>query len=309
MVGERFGSFKAVARLGAGSMGEVFLAEHQRIDRRAAIKVLVPERTQDAETVRRLFIEARATSLIRHPGIVEVYDCDVHRNGRAYIVMELLEGEALSRRLERPPALPWRTACRIARLVAEAIAAAHARGIIHRDLKPENVFLVAPAVAGPARAEVKVLDFGLAKVLTGANLVGGAATAIGSILGTPAYMSPEQCRGGIADHRSDVYSLGCVLFETITGDPPFAGARLRELLAAHKFGTPPALCRLVPGAPTWLGALVARMLAKDPDQRPQGMGEVAIELRRADEGPAASSEGGVSTASADQAAVPTQPRL
>src|SRR3954447_26570273 len=111
MVGERFGSFKAVAKLGHGGMGEVFLAEHQRIERSAAIKVLMSERTRDADAVRRLFVEARATSLIRHPGIVEIYDCDVHRNGRAYIVMEYLEGQNLGQRLDRVIALPIATAC------------------------------------------------------------------------------------------------------------------------------------------------------------------------------------------------------
>src|SRR4051794_30986762 len=157
MVGERFGAFKAVARLGYGGMGEVFLAEHQHIERRAAIKVLTPERTRDADAVRRLFVEARATSLIKHPGIVEVYDCDVHRNGRAYIIMEYLQGENLGQRLDKVIALPWATACRITCHVADAVAAAHAKGIIHRDLKPENVFLLS-SDPWPAPGEVKVLD-------------------------------------------------------------------------------------------------------------------------------------------------------
>src|SRR5262245_12159925 len=117
MLGERFGSFKAISKLGEGSMGEVYLAQHQRIERRAAIKVLLPDRTRDSETVRRLFVEARATSLIRHSGIVEIYDCDVHRNGRAYIVMEYLEGETLGRLLDRVGSLSWPQACRTARRV------------------------------------------------------------------------------------------------------------------------------------------------------------------------------------------------
>jgi len=115
VLGERFGSFRALSRLGEGSMGEVYLAEHQRIARRAAIKVLSPERTRDADAVRRLFVEARATSMIRHPGIIEIYDCDVHRNGRAYIVMEYLEGETLAKRLERTGAVPWPVGCRCGR--------------------------------------------------------------------------------------------------------------------------------------------------------------------------------------------------
>jgi serine/threonine protein kinase len=282
MLGERFGSFKAVSRLGQGSMGEVFLAEHQRIARRAAIKVLMPERTRDADTVRRLFIEARATSMIRHPGIVEIYDCDVHRNGRAYIVMEYLEGETLAKRLEHVGALPWQVVGRIARRVAEAISAAHHVGIVHRDVKPDNVFLLS-ITDRPSVAEVKVLDFGLAKLLAG-SLVGGAGTMAGSLVGSPTYMSPEQCQGEIVDRRCDIYSLGCVMFEAIAGRPPFIDSRVRDVLAAHVFRTPPALGALAPQVPAWLSRLVARMLAKDPDGRPSSMDEVAVELARVDLG-------------------------
>jgi len=275
MIGERFGSFKAVARLGEGGVGEVFLAEHQHIQRRVAIKVLMRELTQDPDTVRRFFTEARATSLIRHPSIVEVFDCDVHPNGRAYIIMEFLEGETVGRRLEREGSMSWSHACHLVHLVADAIGAAHDKGIVHRDLKPENVFLVSgqrtPLPSAPAG--LKVLDFGLAKLL-GGDTAGGRATAAGSVIGSPTYMSPEQCSGGQIDFRSDVYSLGCMLFEMIVGDPPFGGARMRDLLAAHRFQSPPLLASFVPGVPPWLDRLVARMLAKDPAERPQTMREI-----------------------------------
>ncbi len=257
-------------------MGEVYLAEHQRIARRAAIKVLSPERTRDADAVRRLFVEARATSMIRHPGIVEIYDCDVHRNGRAYIVMEYLEGETLAKRLERTGALPWPVACRIARRVSDAIGAAHREGVVHRDVKPDNVFLLSPGV-WPAAGEVKVLDFGLAKLLAG-NFVGLAGTVQGSLVGSPTYMSPEQCRGEAIDHRCDIYSLGCVLFELCAGRPPFIDNRVRDVLEAHNVRQPPALSSLVSDAPGWLVRLVARMLAKDPRQRPRSMDEVSLDL-------------------------------
>jgi serine/threonine-protein kinase len=282
MLGERFGSFKAVAKLGTGTMGEVFLAEHQRIERRAAIKVLVPEQTRDAEMVRRLFSEARAISLIRHPSIVEVYDCDVHRNGRAYIIMEYLAGETLAARLQRSGALPYRRACRVGRLIADAIAAAHGVRVIHRDLKPANVLLLS-AADWPEAAEVKVLDFGVAKLLAG-DLTGGPSTAAGTILGTPEYMSPEQCSGARVDERSDIYALGCMLFEMLVGMPPFTGNRLRDLLAAHKFREPPPLASLAL-APQWLANLVARMLAKDPGQRPETMVDVDGLLAGADAHP------------------------
>jgi len=276
VLGERFGSFRALSRLGGGSMGEVYLAEHQRIARRAAIKVLSPERTRDADAVRRLFVEARVTSMIRHPGIIEIYDCDVHRNGRAYIVMEYLEGETLAKRLERTGALPWPAACRIARRVSDAIGAAHREGVVHRDVKPDNVFLLSHG-AWPAAGEVKVLDFGLAKLLAG-SFVGLAGTVQGSLVGSPTYMSPEQCRGEPIDHRCDIYSLGCVLFELVAGRPPFIDSRVRDVLEAHTVRQPPALGSLVPDAPAWLVRLVARMLAKDPRQRPRSMDEVSLDL-------------------------------
>jgi serine/threonine-protein kinase len=279
MLGERFGSFKAVAKLGTGSMAEVFLAEHQRIDRRAAIKVLISERCGDAELVRRLFMEARAMSLIRHPGIVEVYDCDVHRNGRAYIVMEYVQGETLANRMRRSGALPWPSACRVARLIADAIACAHDKQIVHRDLKPGNVLLLSDA-DWPLTAEVKVVDFGIAKLL-GGDVTGGPSTMRGSVLGTPEYMSPEQCAGATVDHRSDIYALGCMLFEMVAGAPPFSGGRVSDLLAAHKFRTPPSLAAAAPQAPAWLDRLVARMLAKQPDGRPEATVEVAAALAAA----------------------------
>src|SRR4030095_2193331 len=247
MLGERFGSFKTVARLGTGTMGEVFLAEHQRIERRAAIKVLVPEQTRDAEMVRRFFSEARTISLIHHPSIVEVYDCDVHRNGRAYIVMEYLAGQTLAARLQGSGALPWPRACRTGRLIADAIAAAHQVRVIHRDLKPANVLLLSDA-DWPDAAEVKVLDFGVAKLLAG-DLAGRPSTASGTILGTPEYMSPEQCSGARVDERSDIYALGCLLVEMIVGLPPFTGDRLRDLLTAHKFREPPPLAAPATAAP------------------------------------------------------------
>ena len=286
MLGERFGSFKAVATLGAGTMGEVFLAEHQRIQRRAAIKVLVPEGSRNADMMRRFFIEARVISMLHHPGIVQVYDCDVHRNGRAYIVMEYLDGETLAHRLERVRRLPWAAACRVARLVADAIGAVHQQKIIHRDLKPGNVFLLRDG-DWPQPAEVKVLDFGVAKLLEGDN-AGGPATTAGHVLGTPEYMSPEHCSGARVDHRSDVYSLGCMLFEMIAGTPPFSAASVRDLLTSHKFRAPPAVSALTADTPPWLDQLVTRMLRKDPDQRPQAMVEVARTLAAADDaGPTA----------------------
>jgi eukaryotic-like serine/threonine-protein kinase len=277
MLGERFGSYKAVVKLGAGTMGEVYLGEHQRINRRAAIKVLMPALTQDPEAVRGFFTEASATSLIQHPGIVEIFDCDVHRRGWAYIVMEYLAGETLRARLERGGPLPCRVACQIAAEIADAIGAAHDKGIVHRDLKPENVFLVAGAGA-PAAFSVKVLDFGIAKLLSN-DAAGVPHARVGVPVGSPAYMSPEQWSGQAVDHRADLYSLGCVLFEMISGVPPFGGRRVHELMAAHRFRPAPRLSQLAQQVPAWLGVLVAQLLAKDPALRPQAMRDVAAVLR------------------------------
>jgi serine/threonine-protein kinase len=197
--------------------------------------------------------------------------------------MEYLEGESLARRLERTGALPWQRACRVSRLIADAIAAAHEKNIVHRDLKPANVLLLSDA-PWPQPAEVKVLDFGVAKLLAG-DVTGGPSTVAGTLIGTPEYMSPEQCTGASVDHRSDIYALGCMLFELIVGTPPFAGESVRSLLTAHKFKQPPALADAAPQAPPWLDRLVARMLAKEPDARPQAMAEVARVLGSADDEP------------------------
>jgi serine/threonine protein kinase len=278
MIGEALGSYRIVAELGSGAMGVVYLAEHQRIERRVAIKVLNPELTGSSEVVRRFLTEARATSLIHHPGIVEVFDCEVDGRGRAYIVMEHLQGQTLGDRLDREHKIPWPGACAVAAQIASAVSAAHEKGIVHRDLKPDNVFLVGGA-SGPREAPtVKVLDFGIAKLLSGDWSLGGRTNA-GALIGTPEYMSPEQCGGATdVDHRADVYALGCMLFEMISGHPPFVRSTMREVIAAHLFRPAPSLAVLEPASPAWLDDLVAGMLSKEPAARPQSMHEVARAL-------------------------------
>jgi len=284
MIGETFGNYEVLAAIGKGGMGEVFLAQHQRIARRAAIKVLSPELTRYPDAVKRFLTEARATSLIRHPGIVEVLDCGIDARARAYIVMEYLEGETLAAYLKRAGRLPWRLACAIGRQIADAVGAAHGSGIVHRDLKPENVFLWAgdPGAAAPGVA-VKVLDFGIAKLLS-FEARAERITRDGVMLGTPRYTSPEQFFGASeVDQRTDVYSLGCIVFEMICGAPPFVIDRLQALMAAHMFEPPPAASAAVPAIPAWLDQLLARMLAKTPEERPASMVEVAGLLAAAGE--------------------------
>ncbi|HEY8924707.1 MAG TPA: serine/threonine-protein kinase, partial [Polyangia bacterium] len=280
VTGAIVGSYQILERLGTGGMGEVYRARHLHLDRQAAIKMLLMELSQDREAVDRFFAEAQATSLIHHPGIVEIFDCNVHESGRVFLVMELLEGETLAERMRRDPDLgrDLPLVLGIADQIADALGAAHARGIVHRDLKPENVFLVKPPASQAGGVpRVKVLDFGIAKLLNsrgGSGRMSEAHTLADRVLGTPAYMSPEQCRDARSvDHRTDVYSLGCVLFEMIAGHLPFQASTFGELVAAQLWETPPAL----PGPAS---KLVARMLAKDPSWRLQDMGQVRSEIAR-----------------------------
>jgi serine/threonine-protein kinase len=258
-------------------MGEVFLGEHRNIDRKAAIKLLLQEYSANEEIVGRFFQEARAASRIKHPGIVEILDCDMHPTGRAYIVMEFLEGESLRECLARVGRMDQGSALEIVHQIALALEAAHAKGIVHRDLKPDNVFLVSSA-GTPGPPLVKILDFGIAKLASEGD-GGHQRTKTGNILGTPLYMSPEQCRGaGKVDLKADVYSLGCITYELLSGQPPFVRDGAGELLVAHLMEEPKDLAASVPDLLPGLSPLVMSMLAKDPARRPASMAEIAAKL-------------------------------
>ena len=307
MLGEIVAGYRILSRIGAGGMGEVFVAEHVRIDRRVAIKLLRAEMSSRTDMVARFFAEARATSSIRHPGIVEVLDCDVLPNGRAYIVMELLEGKSLLARMmhDRTFGSDERLALSLTGEIASALEAAHRKHIVHRDLKPDNIFLVVepgtlkgfpdpPAKDSARQASlrprdlrasngfvVKILDFGIAKLLSteGEGHVGIARTRTGALLGTPIYMSPEQCRGAAAvDWRADIYAMGCILFEMLAGRPPFTYEGFGELISAHITEPPPSLLALQPRITPAVAAFVARLLEKDPARRPQSMEAAGQEI-------------------------------
>ena len=273
------GSYEIRSKLGEGGMGVVYLAEHPLIGRKAAVKVLLPQYSSNAMVVNRFFNEARAANLIKHPGIIDVFDFGQLPDGSAYIVMELLEGESLASRLDRDPRPPLPLVLEITRQLASAIGAAHAMKIIHRDLKPDNVFLV-PQVDGPMGLRVKVLDFGIAKLTDGAAL-GNAdlKTKTNSLLGTPLYMSPEQCRGASTiDHRSDIYALGCILFRMTCGVVPFDGASAGDILIKQATEPVPDIRALAPGLPEAVVRTIERALAKRADDRQATMAELVADL-------------------------------
>src|SRR5262245_65790899 len=239
MIGEQFGNYRSIALLGEGGMGAVYLAEHPGIGRRVAVKVLHKNYTRDEHLLARFLNEARAANAIRHPNIIEILDSGMLGAGTPFLVMELLEGESLGVRLRQTGALPIATAVDFAYQTASALGAAHAKGIVHRDLKPDNLFIV-PDPHDTNRERIKVLDFGIAKLQQG-SVADSVKTRTGTLMGTPIYMSPEQCRGTrTVDHRSDIYSLGVILFEMLVGQPPSVSERFAELINLHLNVPPPS---------------------------------------------------------------------
>jgi eukaryotic-like serine/threonine-protein kinase len=276
------GKYRLLAPIGEGGMGEVYLAEHTLMGKRVAVKLMRPAVAESPELVERFLNEARATARVSHPGIVQVFDCGTSDEGRPYLAMELLSGCALSRFLEQHGALGHHPSLvrRLAISTARAVHAAHAAGIIHRDLKPDNLFLCAHH-DGPDSVEVKVLDFGIAKLAPVVSGLNARATRSGAMMGTAAYMAPEQCRASkTIDGRADIYSLGCIIFELVTGRPPFVAQALGEWIAAHLMDEPPRLRSVAPDADRELDDLVWAMLAKDPGARPADMSRVADLLAR-----------------------------
>jgi eukaryotic-like serine/threonine-protein kinase len=279
MVGQEIGSYTLKTKIGEGGMGEVYVAEHKLLRRKAAVKLLLKEFAGDENIVKRFINEAKATSQIVHPGVVRIYDFGKTPEGSTYIVMEFLDGETLYARVRKEKRLPVPQAIAIVKQMAEALSVAHAQRVIHRDLKPENVFLVKEEGA-PFGERVKILDFGIAKMLDPA--AGGAHTKTGSILGTPVYMSPEQCQAKPnIDHRADEYALGCVFFHLLCGRPPFDQSGIGELLGAHVYTTPATPSSLVPEIPAAIDAVVLKLLKKQPDERYASMADLVTALDEA----------------------------
>jgi serine/threonine protein kinase/tetratricopeptide (TPR) repeat protein len=276
MAGTRLGAYQIVAPLGAGGMGEVYRATDTRLGRDVAVKVVSARLMDNPSALARFEREARTVAALSHPNIVALYDVG-RANGIGFAVMELLEGESLERHLASED-LSWRRALDIGVSVADGLASAHGKGLVHRDLKPANIFITEDGL-------VKLLDFGLAtedpfrSTSPIANPTGAAETEPGAILGTVAYMSPEQVRGERADHRSDIFSLGCVLYEMLTGRRPFGGRTAAETLAAILRDQPSELADGDGQMPPRVDGVVRRCLEKNPEHRFQSARDLAFTLR------------------------------
>ena len=266
------GAYRILECIGRGAMGAVYRAEHELIGRRVALKVIRPEMARHPEAIELFFREARAANQMAHPNIIQITDL-VKGDGTtpSFMVMEHLDGFTLRAVLDQEGRLEPRRMLEIAEAIASAMAAAHEAGVIHRDLKPDNIFLCHPD------GSVKILDFGIAR------LVGSHQPEPGDSLacGTPLYISPEQAGADAIDERTDIYSLGALLYEALAGRPVFEGEGIRDLLTAHIADPPEALVLEGAGA-SRLAALVMRCLEKSPEDRPPSMDDVVATLRDID---------------------------
>ncbi len=275
---QQFGPYQVIAKLGKGGMGDVYLAEDTRLRRKVALKLLPIELTTRKEWLRRFELEALAASATNHPNIITIYEIGKTDESH-FIAAEYVEGKTLRQMIDAGR-LEFSTAMDIAAQVASALSAAHAAGVYHRDIKPENIMVRPDGLA-------KVLDFGLAKqsktpsLLTSssATTVVEILTAPGTVVGTPQYMSPEQARGLAVDYRTDIFSLGVVLYEMLAGRAAFTGDELIEVLASVAHREPESLKKLVPGIPDQLEKIVNRAMLKDREQRFQTASELQLELK------------------------------
>jgi len=286
-VGSSLGVYQLEKPLGEGSMGRVFQARHARLGRQVALKVLKPEHARDSGFVQRFFQEARTVNQINHEHIVEIFDfVDEGEGGHVYCVMELLRGQSLSALMQEEKL----TLARIQHIIVQvcaALGAAHQVGVVHRDIKPDNLFII-HRTGQPDF--VKVLDFGVAKILTSDGNTTG--TMDGTIIGTPAYMAPEQAAGLPVDARSDVYAVGNILYELLSGKPPFQAPAFGQLVVQIITHPPPPLPAHLPSGeplPPPLSELVMRCLAKEPEARPQSLTEVTTTLQMLPAGAASAS--------------------
>jgi tRNA A-37 threonylcarbamoyl transferase component Bud32 len=281
LIGKNIGNYQIKAKLGEGGMGAVYLGEHPLIGKRVAVKVLLEELAAKEDIVARFFNEAKAVNDIGHANIVDIVDFGKMKNDIGqdivYFIMEFLDGESLAARLRRT-GLTFKETMHVMNQCCSALAASHKKGIVHRDLKPENIYL---CPRGNDKNFTKLLDFGIAK-LTGDSSQ-SHKTRTGLVIGTPTYMSPEQCEGkGLIDHRSDVYSLGIVMYELLTGRVPFPGDGFGEILVAHLTRMPDPPSTLNPDVTPALEAIVMHAIEKDRNRRFQTRDEFAAALENPD---------------------------
>ena len=273
--GMRLGDYEIQKLIGSGGMGEVYRAHDSRLGRDVAIKVLPSFVSSDAERLRRFEQEARAAAALNHPNILAVHQMGTYK-GAPYLISELLEGGTLRDQLVRGP-LPIRKVIDYGVQIARGLAAAHEKGIVHRDLKPENLFVTKDG-------RVKILDFGLAKLVRSRKLAPDSTLTIetetepGVVMGTVGYMSPEQVRGNAADHRSDIFGFGAILYEMLSGKRAFQKPSSAETMSAIVNEDPPAISQLAVSVPPALQRIVHRCLEKNPEQRFQSASDLAFAL-------------------------------
>jgi serine/threonine-protein kinase len=272
------GRYRLLTRLGVGGMGEVWCARNELTRRDFALKILLASLLENTEAVQRFVREARATSKLRHPSIVEVYDAGQTEDGRPFIVMELLRGESLEARIARERKLPPLTVCRLLAQTARGLDAAHQAGIVHRDLSTPNIFLAESTEGGPPTP--KILDFGLIKVI-GPDFDGRVRTSCGTIFGSPQYMSPDQVRSAeTVDPRADVWSLGVLLYECLSGARPFPATNYNALLLSIVSAPHRPLIQIAPELDPELCDIVENCLIKDREVRTKSARDVAEQLER-----------------------------
>ncbi len=274
--GSKVGEYEVEGVIGEGGFGTVYKAMHPVIGKAAAVKLLKREFSSNPEMVSRFISEARAVNQIRHKNIIDIFSFGALADGRQFFVMELLEGMVLDRYLEQSGRLSPSQAVTILKPLARALGAAHAAGIAHRDIKPENVFLT---FDDEGRPQPKLLDFGIAKLAKDAGT--HHKTQTGTPLGTPLYMSPEQVHGRAIDQRTDIYSLGVVAFELLTGELPFNGTSVMDIMMKQAGTAPPIPSSVASGLPTALDAPILKMLEKDPAKRPESVVAAIEGLERA----------------------------
>ncbi len=261
--GTEVGGYVIDTKIGEGGMGEVYGAHHPRIGKRVAIKVLSRQYSTNASAVSRFEQEARLVNEIHHPNIVDVFQFGELPDKRSFFVMEWLDGESLSTRIDRGQ-VPTQEVIEILDVVCDALDAAHQSGIVHRDLKSDNIFLVTTR----GKRTIKLLDFGLAKLSGRGDLTSVTRTRSGILVGTPAYMAPEQARGKAVDARTDIYALGVLSYKMLTGTLPFKADNAMDMIAQHLGAPRPSPDKLAPKTPPELSRLVVRMMSKNPDERP-----------------------------------------